>query len=345
MVVVTQPDIGRLVLSALRSATDVRLAVAYFNPNNEVLDALRDVARLTVIVSEEFTINNPYKLEQLGCDATVRTVPPYCDNGKFHAKTLLVTRPNGGQWALIGSANMMWQGMFSNQEMCVALESDCKSDQPSIEKVAAWFDSLLEDARSPDLQNAKEIYDARSLYRLTKKPEGEDVGAEGVRFWALKTTSGDTGEEHWESFLREGVVAIGWPAINGNPHTMSKAELRDAVADAYGESGRVTPKIRKFISMAIGDVVLICRGYAANSSVPVHIYGFARVTGPFSDQERPNWTWRFKHDAVIQVVDSYLPKDIVAEALGKQALRETIHEINGEAFLNLTKRLGVHLNV
>ena len=55
MIVVTQPDIGSMVLNELRNASEVRLAVAYFNPDDEVLTALCSVPRLTLIISEEFT--------------------------------------------------------------------------------------------------------------------------------------------------------------------------------------------------------------------------------------------------------------------------------------------------
>ena len=172
-----------------------------------------------------------------------------------------------------------------------------------------------------------------------------EENAGSVRFWALKTTSGDTGEEHWEHFLRESVVAIGWPAIKGNPLNMSEAQLREALVNAYGEYGRSTRKIKKFISLSKGDLVLICKGYAANTKTPVHIYGFARITGPFRDHKSADWKWRFKHDAVIQVVDLYLPKDVVAKSLRKNALRETIHEISVSGFLNLTEELGIQVNV
>lgn len=76
--------IGDLVLEELGNAIEARLAVAFFNPDDQVLGALARLTKLTLIVSEEFTINNPYKLEKLKT-ARLRSIPPDADNGKLHA--------------------------------------------------------------------------------------------------------------------------------------------------------------------------------------------------------------------------------------------------------------------
>ena len=81
------------------------------------------------MISEEFTINDPQKLEQLST-AVKRSVPPDSKDGKLHAKVLLADMPDGSSWALIGSANLTEQGLFFNQEACIALSSS----EPEVER-------------------------------------------------------------------------------------------------------------------------------------------------------------------------------------------------------------------
>jgi HKD family nuclease len=348
MIFVTRPDVGRMVLDELRNAIEVRLAVAYFNPDDHLLKALANCPQLTLIISEEFTINDPYKLETLLGRATVRSVPSDCEQGKLHAKVLMAKQADGRIWVLLGSANMTWQGLFSNQEACVAMQSDNTADKASVESIAAWFESLLASARVPNLDEAKQVFDARSSYRLERRPTSVPAGVETANYWALKATSGDTGEDHWHSFLANSVIAIGWPDINVNPEGASKEELQEAVKTAYraeGDPPGAAVKIKKFVDLKRGDIVLICRGYPPNSSKPVHIRGFARVTGPFRDDRTTTWNWRFKHDAVIQVVDMFLPKDAAAAALGMRSLREAIHDLDKSGFERLVEQLGVPLAV
>lgn len=96
------------------------------------------------------------------------------------------------------------------------------------------------------------------------------------------------------------------------------------------------------------DLVLICRGYPPNSSVPVHIYGVARIAGPFLDDPDSSW-WRFKHLAAIQVVDQKVPRPVIAAALEKDALRETVHELGAHQFDRALKvladRFGFRLTI
>ena len=347
MIFVTKPDIGRMVLKELRSAVDVRLAVAYFRPNDEVLSALCSTPRLTLIISEEFTINDPYKLETLPSNVILRSVPPDSENGKLHAKVLIVKRSDDSLWLLVGSANLTWQGLFANQEACIVLESRNTADRESVGKITEWFDTLLASARFPDIDVAKKLYDARSLYRLEHRPPPTQANEKPIRYWALKTKSGSDGEEHWENFKTDSVIAIGWEGIKVDPSKVSKSQLRAAIAEAHGgdEPNRAAMKIQKFIELNDGDIVLICKGYTSNQQKPVHIYGFARVTGPFFDDRFSGWKWRFKHKAVIQYVEKELPRDVVAKSLKKDSLRETIHEIDQSGLESLAEQLGILIKV
>jgi phosphatidylserine/phosphatidylglycerophosphate/cardiolipin synthase-like enzyme len=142
--------IGELVLEKLSKAIEARLAVAFFNPSDGMLDVLAGIKELKLIVSEEFSVNNPYKLERLKI-ATLRSVPPDDANGKLHAKVLIVKLPDGSCWTLLGSANLTYQGMFSNQEACVVIESGNPADETSVREISGWFDSLFQSAKFLDI--------------------------------------------------------------------------------------------------------------------------------------------------------------------------------------------------
>ncbi|MBI4680557.1 MAG: hypothetical protein HY753_04960 [Nitrospirae bacterium] len=168
---------------------------------------------------------------------------------------------------------------------------------------------------------------------------------EEVRFWALKTTSGgDLEKDYWQNFVAENVVALGWGRISVDPSQVSDEKLQDATRMAYPDKNYrgIAGKIRKFVDLKPSNRILICRGYSGNQTTPVHIYGIARVTGPFRDDSSSQW-WRFKHDAFIQIVEQNVPKEVVARSLGKGSLREAIHELNAVEFQRLVEKLGVNL--
>lgn len=342
--------VGELVLKELGQASEAWFAVAFFNPNDGMLGALAGVPKLKLIVSEEFAVNNPYKLERLKCN-NLRSIPPDDFHGKLHAKVLITKRQNGSYWALLGSANLTHAGMFSNQEACVVIESGDAADEGSAGEIRSWFHSLFQRARRPNLELAKQIFDTQSDYRRALRP-AKEKGAE-AGYWALKTTSGSTGEPHWPMFLAENVIAVGWEALPIDPSKVSEARLRAAIKETYPDDRDMSVDtaartIRKFVDLQIDDIVLICRGYTSTQWKPVHIYGVARVTGPFRAERRRRGNWRFKHDAVLQEINLDFPRDIVAAALGKESLRQTIHALTRVEFNRLASRLkefGTHVQV
>jgi hypothetical protein len=231
-----------------------------------MLDALAALPKLKLIVSEEFAFTNPYKLEKLKL-ALLRSVAPDDVHGKLHAKVLVIKRRNGLYWTLVGSANLTRSGMFSNQEACVVMESSNPADDESAGEIRSWFDALFQRARRPDLDQAKLIYDAQSRYRRVPRPANEAAADTG--YWALKTTSGSTGEQHWPMFLAENVVAVGWEDLPINPSKVSHAQLRAAIGETYPDDSSMSVNIavmsiKKFVSLEIDDIVLICRGYTSN---------------------------------------------------------------------------------
>ena len=200
-------DIGKLVLEKLRKGSEARLAVAFFNPRDHMLGALAGIKKLKLVISEEFTVNNPYKLERLE-KAELRSIPTDDARGKLHAKVLVIKMPDGSDWILLGSANFTSAGMFSNQEACLVLESTNPADEKAAGEISVWFDSLFQNAPLLKLEQAKLIFDAQSQYCLV--PRISKIGAPNVGYWALKTTEGPNGKSHWSMFKEEKAIAIGW---------------------------------------------------------------------------------------------------------------------------------------
>lgn len=336
--------IGELVIKKLSEAVAVEMAVAFINPSDILLSTLRGVPSLKLVVSEEFAVNDPYKLEQLAA-ADLRSVPTDHESGKLHAKVITVRLKDGSSWVLLGSANFTHPGMFSNQEVCVELDSSRPEDRSAILSAQAWFRGLFADARIPNLAAAKKIFDERSRYRLTPRPQPE-----AVEYWALKTTSGGPSEEeHWPMMLSEGVVAIGWEELSVDSDRVSDQRLHAALKRDFGYKKRQVEfsagTIRTFERLKEGTIILLCCGYTANQKKPVHIYGFGRVTGPFRCEPSNGSEWRFKHDAVIQEVNSSIPRDIIAALLGKDSLRQTMHKLRETGVRAVADHLGVRIDV
>ena len=238
MYFLTPPNLAPTVLAKLADADDVRIAVAYFNPDHNLLAELRRIPRLRLIVSEEFAINDPYK-------------------------------------------------------------------PPSTTTVAS------------------------------------------SSYWALKCTAGSNGPEHWQNFLAESVIAIGWADIGVDPSTVNESALAAAIRRAGYSSDpmHAVRTIRQFIALKIGDLVVVCRGYPANSREPVSIHGFARVAGPFYEDRSSRWGWQFKRAAVIQPIGLQLPKAVVAIALRKGSLLGTLNRIDRVGLERLAKELGMPIHV
>jgi DNA-binding transcriptional regulator YiaG len=197
--------------------------------------------------------------------------------------------------------------------------------------------------------------------KMTTMTEGKQRSAAespgATREWALKTCPGNDLEcSYWPEFVNEGVISVGWQDIDVDPSRVSRQELRQAIERVYPKNATdpawrendpagATRKIATFVNVQGGDLVLICRGYPAKSKKPVRIYGFARVTGPFEDYPSAGWPWRFKHKANIQRVDRNLPRDQVAQALRREALIGTIHELDQGSIERVAELLGIEVEV
>jgi hypothetical protein len=87
-------EIGKSVTGVLQAAKSVRVASAFFSPGSSTLSELQATKSRTLIISEEFTTNNPKNLEQL-TSAVVRSVPTDSEDGKLHAKVFIAEMPDG----------------------------------------------------------------------------------------------------------------------------------------------------------------------------------------------------------------------------------------------------------
>jgi len=344
----TSKAVGRAVAAALSHATRIRIASAFFSPGIDTLALLNTAKDLTIVISEEFTINDPEKLEQLS-GAVKRSVPPDSKDGKLHAKVFLADMSDGSNWALIGSANLTEQGLFFNQEACIALSSSEPMDRAVISEMQDWFTVLLSRSRPIDLAQAKAIWAARANQKRVPRIAAT---AEAPGYYALKTTSGGSGSrEHWAMFERDSVIAIGWEDIIGDPSKVGGTNLRKIIMDAYPHFNRgaqdfAVNTFENFIAMPNGSIVMVCRGYAPNQAkTPVHIYAFARVVGPFRVDVAGPKEWKFKRSVVLQSVQKALTAQVLTKLLNKGSLRLTMHTLSKDTVEAVAAELGMQIEV
>jgi len=172
-----------------------------------------------------------------------------------------------------------------------------------------------------------------------------------MKYWALKTRETWNRQDftdHWKDFIAENVIAIGWEKIDVAPDRASKDELIAAIKKAYGGSDKSAATnartIQKFVSISVGDKVLLCKGYAPNQGKKVLLYGTALVTGPFEDHDSEGWRWRFRHKAQIKqpfgLNGKEAPKEFLVRRLQKKSLLQTLHEISEEGFERVIEDVG-----
>jgi hypothetical protein len=355
-------DLGTSLLRELKVAAKVIAAVAYFNPDDTVLSALKQVPRLKLLVTADFQFNNPYKLESL-CRAGVwlRAVPVDAIAGKLHSKVFLIQRGDGTCWAMAGSANLTRAGLYSNQETCFVIDSGKQGDDVHLNQMKAWLDDMCgEDYSEIDFDLAKAIYETRARIKVVPAKAGSESAesSHAVRYWALKP---GWGGEYWQNFLAENVISLGWGEMPGNPATMSPAAVEKAYSATWPDdsdravSVNVSQIIKFTQSMGLGDLVLICGrfdGTPLGKVRNVFIYGIARTVGidgqSLIDDKKSKW-FRFKRRASIQRLELAIPRAVIAKALDKDAFVPTIQSIDRKGFERLAKVLhaefGVSINV
>lgn len=339
--------VGSEILKEIENAISVDVASAYFYPGDKEIEMLNSVPDLRIYVSEEFSVSDPYRLEELSNGAHVRCIPVDSPEGKLHVKVILCQREDGSKSAFVGSANFTGPGLSHNHEAGIKLDSRDDDDQ-SIEDVQTWMNTLQNLSHVPDWEKAKKQHTKASGHTSLSSRQNDDV-----KYWILKTRSGSDGTDYWDEFKSEGVVAIGWSDLTVDPIDCSKSEIQQHVSEVYDDQSRAPVTIDKFANgVEKGDLVAICRGYPGNQTSPVFFYGFARITGEFYCDEGSSW-WRFKYPARILEVETYLPKEVFtdSETFDKGSLRGTIHDtgITEDRFRSFCQRIkqqhGIPLRV
>ena len=169
-------------------------------------------------------------------------------------------------------------------------------------------------------------------------------------YWVLKTRASQSNRQdftpYWDRFVAECVIAIGWEKLDVAPDKASEDEIIAAVKRAYNGSDKASVTaartIRKFVSIAEGDRVLLCQGYAPNQVKEVHLYGIAQVAGPFYRVYDSDW-WHFKHKAKIHPFGPNgkdVSKELLVRRLAKGALLQTLHRISEEAFKGVVEEIS-----
>ena len=313
--------IGDQIAIELLHAIEVKVAVAYFRPREKTLAALENVRDLKIIVSDEFSVNDPDKLKQLARKHPVLCIPTDDKGGRLHAKVIYGVRRDGTRFAFIGSANLTDKGLFSNQEACVFVDS--RRDQETVEAISDWLTELFDAYGKPayrfDYDRAERIFSnaqtqAKNRIRTSKST------------WLLKCRDGLDGLSFWDNFVKEEVIAIGF-------------DERKVLNDS---------QVAKFEKMQIGDTVLIIGGFPPNKKTDLHILGIARVTGRYRYDKTSNW-WKKKHDADIQEIRKYVDIDMARKCLGRKAAHQTIYLIDVNKFASfiaeLHKEYGIAVTI
>jgi len=199
-------SLGDSLLGELKTAKKAIAAVAFFNPDEAILAAIKKVPRVTLVVADDFQINNPYKLESLCRSANwVRAVRAEAYKRKLHSKVVLIERRDGSRWAIVGSANLTRAGLYSNQEACVVFDSRQRDDGVHISIIETWLVEICsEDHPEIDFEVAKAVYDTRAKPKARSYSRGglSSDSQEPLGHWALKP--GQNGE-FWQEFLAENV--------------------------------------------------------------------------------------------------------------------------------------------
>lgn len=331
--------IGDRLYAEFRRARNVCVAMAYFLPNDAALGLMDKVPDLRIIVSDEFNINNPDKLKALTNKGRVRCIPtsPEYTHGRLHAKVIWGMRDDSSEFAIVGSANLTTEGLFSNQEACIFFDSKIQGDAQVIHSVSSWFNYVWTGAVHFDYKKAKTVFDNTCRHwRKRNRTYAKDSAI--PNYWVLKTTEGAGGKSYWHQFLEEDVIAIGWKELSIDPAEVSHQELISALKSVWDYTARqcsiAANTIREFThDVRPGDMVVISGGYPPNSEKDVYIYGVARVTGEFRETKGPGW--RYIHDANIQIIERYFPKSLLVSCLHRQSLLKTIHRIDQAGFETL----------
>jgi len=330
----------------LRNSKEAIIATAYFKPRDPTMESLGKVRNLKLIYSDEYQITVPQKLWQLVSNgAEVRYVPTSDAEGKLHAKIYCGIRKKGSKFAFVGSGNLTDDGLFKNQEAGVLFDSENPEDHETIEKIFVWLTDLWAQHESHIFNETKYV-EAKSRHEAAKRwlrnkpkepsqihPWKENTQADfkkdwtDINYWMLKTTEDHNGPSHWDEFIRENIIAIGFKKGDG----VYARKMIDIFKNGF----------------KIGDLVVICEGYVMEKyDSRKQIFGAARVTGHYEDKEpypvipyNEHAQWKKRRQAEIKEIRRlFVPKSWLKDCFGG-SMRQTIHPIDKFSFEKFATRL------
>jgi len=253
----------------LRNSGEVIIATAYFKPRPSTMEALKKVGNLSLMYRNkdaDYLITDPCKLMELTNNkgAEVRYVPD------LHAKVYYGIRKKGSCFAFVGSANLTNDGLFSNHEAGILLDSKNPDDLDTIKKISVWLTELWDEniankfdkaehdravaVRARERARAKEV---REIHPWKENSEKYGKDWENIHYYAIMPGKQKEGEDFHREFKEYKVVGIGYKDEPGK------------------EGGKMVTKIKELCK---GDLILVCRGYNTLYNHKVRIFAIARIT-------------------------------------------------------------------
>ncbi len=332
-------EIGKEIKDLIDWTESVDIGSAYFSPEKEVIEKINNVDNVRILVSDEYPPTNPKKLKKIE-DGKIKEYPNRI--GKFHSKVMIFSNGKDKK-CIIGSANLTYSGLNNNREACILLDSKNDTDKKIIENLQDYFDDLFDSDESEEINFDTAVKQFENRERRRTESIEEDFN-----FWTLKTRSKTEETDHWDNFVNENVLAIGFTVNNVDDNT-SIGEIKDQI-ERQTDKPKGPAKVERFAEeVEKGDRVLIMSGYVPNQEADVFIYGMAVIEGEFKVEPESNW-WKFKRNANIQKIEEKVPKDELANILDKGSLREAIHggfsmKKYSEICKMLRDRLGVTIEI
>jgi len=309
----------------LDNSNSLDIAMAYFNPESEIIEGMKKLDNLNLLVGDDFRINNPNKLEKLNTVSNFRIRKYNPKISKLHSKVCIFNTPNE-KFCLLGSANLTNKGLNKNEEANVLINS---STSPNfIEEVQDWFDTKMDESLAINFETAKRIHqNSKTSFSRVSAEIKEKNPSKDNNVWILKTRSGRNGEDQWNNFLAESVISIGWSVSKNLNSNISGEKLKREIIRDRGTTKRNAEKVIKFKEeMGPGDYVVIIQGYPPTQKEDVYIYGIAIVDNDrkFYIDNDSDW-WKHKRDAKLEIIQEEIPIDIMKEVFDLNSCLEALH--------------------
>jgi len=231
----------------LRAASDVRIASAYFAPDQATFGTLASASKLRLVVaSNQWAVNDAVRLERLHSrpEAQVREIDQ--EPARLHAKVFLAKANEGTRRALVGSANLTRSAIGiegHNLEVGVWLDDSELGDSSLLDEIEDWFDALWKQATEINFEDAKLAFlrtsalghiqaVLHSLQPAANEGSPTDASPED-KFWAIKTR--EEGKlQRWPLFLADSIVGVFWQLDYGDDlNVLDKAEVVRLLRDKY----------------------------------------------------------------------------------------------------------------